>query len=97
MNKSFDELTKVERSLAIIRAKNLLITHLYEGVIEIDMPNEKLKSDFEYRVKYARQCNSVNTLVNLIALHPEIRKEVDKISIAVAEGSWYSGSGSEIV
>lgn len=95
--KSFDQLTAQERADALLRAKNLLIAHLYEGVIELDMPNSTLDKVLKDQLGYARLKNSVDVLNRLIAGYPPIQKEVDKISIAAAQGSMYTESGFAIM
>lgn len=91
--KSYSQLTKDEQAQALDTAKNALIDSLYEGIIEIEMPNEKLKSDFEVILKSSRISNSIELFTKLVAEHFAIQKELNKLCVIVAEGSQYAKNG----
>lgn len=91
--KTFNELSKEERSDALIRAKELLIGHIIEGVIEIKMPNNIVQETFEKILADMRKNENVKHARDMLIRHVTINRELDKISIAAAQGSRYDYNG----
>lgn len=91
--KTFGQLTQMERMDAIVRAKDILISHLIEGVIEIEMPNRIVQRDFDKILSDMRKNENMKLAKELLVAHKTINRELDKISIAAAQGSRYDGSG----
>jgi hypothetical protein len=94
--RSYIQLTKDEKNRALGTARCVLMDSLYEGTIEIEMPNKKLKSDFEVILKSSRMGNSLERFTKLIAEHFIIQKELNKLCVIVVEGSQYTENGYAI-
>lgn len=92
--RTFGDLSKEEREDAIVRAKNLLISHIVEGIIEVKMPQVWIQKDFENILLTARKNENMTLARDLLLKHTAINKKLDQISIAAARGSRYTDSGS---
>lgn len=95
--KTFGELTFEERNMAVERAKDLLIGLVIEGVIEIEMPNHIVQSQFERILSEGRKSENMKLARELLVNHVAINRELDKISIASAEGARYDNNGGLLV
>jgi len=95
--KTFGELTFEERNMAVERAKDLLIGLVIEGVIEIEMPNHIVQSQFERILSDGRKSENMKLTKDLLVSHVTINRELDKISIASAEGARYDNNGGLLV
>jgi len=95
--KTFGELTFEERNMAVERAKDLLIGLVIEGVIEIEMPNHIVQSQFEKILSDGRKSENMKLARELLVSHVTINRELDKISIASAEGARYDNNGGLLV
>lgn len=95
--KTFGELTFEERNMAVERAKDLLIGLVIEGVIEIEMPNHIVQSQFERILSDGRKSENMKLARELLVSHVTINRELDKISIASAEGARYDNNGGLLV
>lgn len=95
--KTFGELTFEERNMAVERAKDLLIGLVIEGVIEIEMPNHIVQSQFERILSDGRKSENMKLARELLVNHVTINRELDKISIASAEGARYDNNGGLLV
>ncbi len=88
--KSFEQLSKEEKDTAIARAKSMLISHVIEGVIEIEMPNAIIQRDFETIIADMRKNENPSKAKDVLERHDAINRELDKISVAAAQGTDYS-------
>jgi len=95
--KTFGELTFEERNMAVERAKDLLIGLVIEGVIEIEMPNHIVQSQLERILSDGRKSENMKLTKDLLVSHVTINRELDKISIASAEGARYDNNGGLLV
>lgn len=95
--KTFGELTFEERNMAVERAKDLLIGLVIEGVIEIEMPNHIVQSQLERILSDGRKSENMKLTKDLLVTHVTINRELDKISIASAEGARYDNNGGLLV
>ena len=95
--KTFGELTFEERNMAVERAKDLLIGLVIEGVIEIEMPNHIVQSQLERILSDGRKSENMKLARELLVSHVTINRELDKISIASAEGARYDNNGGLLV
>lgn len=93
--KSWGQLSKVERVAALKGANDLLLTHILEGFVEVNMPNRILKRDFDRILSDVRKNEIGPDLAKKILMsHVAIGRELVKLTVAVAEGSRYDNSGS---
>lgn len=92
--RTFGQLSTEEREDAIVKAKNLLISHIVEGVIEVQMPNKIVQRDLDMILSDARKNENITLAKDMLTKHVTINRELDKISIAAAQGSRYDNSGS---
>lgn len=95
--KTFGELSLAQKDLAIERAKDLLISYVVEGVIEITMPDKMIQRDFENILADMRKNENLSKAKELIVQHPAINSEFEKISIRAAETTQYDISGNNSV
>lgn len=91
--RTFGELNRAERQLALIRAKELLISHIIEGVIEVEMPTIKSQLDFSLILFETRSNDTMHLAKSSFLKNEAINKELDRISLAAAQGSWYDDVG----
>lgn len=95
--KTFGQLTSIERSTAIQRAKALLVTLIVEGVIEVKMPNTIVQKSFDRILVDMRQTDNSNTGMMMLFADKSIDKELDRISIAAAHGAQYDDNGNALM
>jgi hypothetical protein len=95
--KTFGELTLAQKELAVERAKDLLISYVVEGVIEIAMPDKAVQREFEHILTDMRKNENMAKAKELITQHKVINNEFDKISIRAAETTQYDLSGNNFI
>lgn len=91
--RTFGQLSNEEREDAVKKAKNLLIRHIFDGVIEVEMPNKIVQRDFDTIISDTRKNENLFLARNLLTSHAAINKMLDRLSLAAAEGSRYDSSG----
>lgn len=91
--KTFGQLTKPQREIAVERAEQILLAHLVEGVIQITFPNRKTQEIFHDVMAQARNHESMMMAHKLVWENATLQKEVKRIARAAAEGSRYNDDG----
>jgi len=94
--KTFGQLSSIERSTAIQRAKTLLVDLIIEGVIEVKMPNAIVQKSFDRILTDMRRNENPNMGMMLLFADKSIDKELDRISIAAAQGARYDNNGNAL-
>lgn len=92
--KTFGELTIPQRNLVISRAKRLLVAHILEGIIIVDMPNKITQYDFDRILLDARRDNNLSLAGDMLVNHVAIDKYLTGLAIAAAQGSHYNEDNS---
>ena len=87
--KTFGDLTYQERVEAVDRAKDILVGHVLEGVIELEMPNSIVQLHLEKILSDGRKSENMKLAKDMLIGHVTINRILDKMSIAIAEGSRY--------
>lgn len=87
--KTFGDLTYEERIAACDRAKDLLIEHVVQGVIELEMPSAIVQRKMNRILSEVRKNETPSLAKAMLIADSSINRELDKISIAAAEGSNY--------
>lgn len=87
--KTFGDLTYKERDAAVERAKDLLIEHIVQGIIEIKMPNKIAQRNLNMILLNVRKNETPSLAKELMTADVSINRELDKISIEAAEVSQY--------
>lgn len=95
--KSFGQLNYEQRVAAVSFATDLLVKHVVEGVIELQMPNSIMQSQLDKLLSDTRKSEQPQLAIDFILKNPAMRKVVDKIAIAAAEGSHYTESGEVLI
>jgi hypothetical protein len=94
--KTFDQLTPTQQADAVLLAKKLLVSHLVEGVIEMDMPNKIVQKTFDKILTDTRQNETPSLAWDLLTSSIPINRELNRISWAAAEGAWYDDNGRSL-
>ncbi|NJO48164.1 MAG: hypothetical protein HC840_00450 [Leptolyngbyaceae cyanobacterium RM2_2_4] len=96
--RAWGQLSNVERGAALHGTRDILLNHLIEGVLEIDMPNRILQRDFDRILSDARK-NEISTDLakKMLLKHVAIGRELVKLIVAIAEGSSYNKDGSFLI
>lgn len=91
--KTWDQLDNLQRSTSLERAKTLLVNLIIEGVINLQMPDKSTQQAFDTILSQSRREENPNMgMMNMFA-NKKINAELDKISIAAAQGSRYDENG----
>lgn len=95
--KTWGQLTSLERSTALQRAKTLLVSLIIEGVIEVEMPNAITQRTFNQILIDSRRDENPNMGMMMLYANKAIDKELDRISIAAAHGARYDDIGNALM
>lgn len=90
--KSFDQLSIAQRHIAIKRAKSMLVGLVIEGIIELEIPDPKVQNTLEVILRFTRKNENPTEGLKLMLSNKVISTELDRISIAAAEGAEYNES-----
>jgi hypothetical protein len=96
--KTWGELTDIQRTIAFDRAKHLLATLIVEGVIEgFRMPNTVTQRTFDMILRDAKNTDNPKSVVDLLYATKDVGKELNRVSLAISQGSRYDDSGNAIM
>lgn len=95
--RTWDQLSKLERSMSLGRAKVLLINLVIDGVVEIDMPNVETRKVFNRIIKDMRQVNNKDKRIALLYSDKSVSMELEKLVTAAAHGARYDDKGLTIM
>lgn len=95
--KTFGDLTYEERVAAVDRAKDLLIEHVVQGIVELEMPSAIVQRKMNRILTEVRKNETPSLAKGMLIADGSINRELDKTSIAIAEGSKYDVSNQFIM
>ena len=87
--RTFDDLTYEERIDAVDRAKDLLIEHVVQGVIKLKISNPMVQRKIDRILMKVRKNETPSLAKGMLIADRSINLELEKASIAAAEGSNY--------
>lgn len=89
--KTFAQLTVQERNIALQRAKDLLIGHIWEGIIEIEPRSLQAKAELNKILSTARKeewpLEKVKTYID--TSRSSLKQEIDRVARLACEGARY--------
>jgi len=95
--RTFDQLSHAEKHMAVHNTRSILMIHILEGVVEVEMPNSILQRDFDRILSDAHK-NEIGTELakKMLLKHVAIGRQINKLVMAIAEGSVYDNNGWRI-
>ena len=87
--RTFGDLTYEERVAAVDRAKDILIDTIVQGSIEFKVSSPMVQRKFNRILTKVRKDETPTLAKAMLLADSSINRELDKSSIAIAEGSYY--------
>jgi len=88
--KTYWDLSLKHRARAIRQARQLLVAHVVEGVIELTFSNKETQDLLEKSLNDARRNETPSEAIKFLMTDRRMRQEIDKIAVEAAIGSRYS-------
>lgn len=86
--RTFAQLNRQDRELAVLRSEVILVDSIVECFVEFKMPNRLHELDMQNILTNARKQDlGLIETKNLLMKHPQIRVELKKLALVIAEGS----------
>lgn len=96
--KTFGQLTPADKKLAVERAESILVSHIVEGFVEFRMPKRIHEKELKSILSDGRKQElGMDALAKKVMDHKEIRFEIRKLALAIAEGSKWSNEVQPIM